>query len=208
MGKERDNMEGLKDRIIWIPFAQLRKAEWNYKLDEEIKQRKLVEQIRKNGILETSLVRELSEELYEIVDGNHRYDVYNELNIGSVPCFTLGVIGVNEAKRIAIEKNETRFAADPVKLGGLFKDISMEFLPPDLEITMPYSEEEISSMTKLLDFDWNQFGTSGGEAKPDRFRITFTVSKELYEEWQSLIAGETEEDIFAQAIQALKSKND
>jgi hypothetical protein len=199
-------MEELTERIIWIPFTQLRKAEWNYKLDEEIKQRKLVEQIRKNGILETSLVRELPEGLYEIVDGNHRFDVYQELAIRSVPCFTLGAIGLNDAKRIAIEKNETRFAADPIKLGGLFKDISTEFLPPDLEITMPYSEQEIGSMTELLDFDWNQFGTGDGESKPDRFRIAFTVGKELYDKWKSLITEESEEEVFAQAIDAFQSK--
>lgn len=201
-------MEGLKEKIIWVPFAKLQKAEWNYKRDEEVKQKKLTEQIRKNGILETSLVRELPDGFYEIVDGNHRYDVYRELNIESVPCFTLGMIGVNAAKRMAIEKNETRFTADPLKLSELFKDISTDFLPADLAITMPYSEDEINGMIELLDFDWNQYGTTDNKTPADRFRIAFTVSKELYDRWQSLIAGQMEEEVFAQAVQALQSKND
>jgi len=151
-------MEGIKDKIIWVPFEKLRKAEWNYKLDEPEKEAKLLEQIKRNGILETSLVRELPKGLYEVVDGNHRYDVYKEMNVGSVPCFTLGKIGLNEAKRIAIEKNETRFASDPLKLSMLFKDISLDFKPAELSATMPYSEEEVMSMIKLIDFDWGQFG--------------------------------------------------
>jgi len=197
-------MEGLKDKIIWVPFANLRKAEWNYKLDEPEKEQKLLEQIRKNGILETSLVRELPKGLYEIVDGNHRYDVYKELSVGSVPCFTLGKIGLNEAKRIAIEKNETRFASDPLKLSMLFKEISVDFKPAELSVTMPYSEEEVMSMIKLIDFDWGQFGTGGeqgiGETK---FRISLSVGEKVFRQWEKLVGEDEEEKVFGEAVKAL-----
>jgi len=197
-------MEELKDRIIWVEFSALRKAEWNYKLDEPEKQSKLLEQIRKNGILETSLVRELPKGLYEIVDGNHRYDVYKELNIGSVPCFTLGKISLNTAKRIAIEKNETRFASDPLKLSGLFKELSVDFKPAELSATMPYSEDEVLNMIKLIDFDWDQFGESGKVGSSEAmFKISFSVKERVYKQWQKLLGDDEPEKVFSEAIKAL-----
>jgi ParB-like chromosome segregation protein Spo0J len=197
-------MEGLKDRIIWVPFEKLRKAEWNYKLDEPEKEAKLLEQIRKNGILETSLVRELPKGLYEVVDGNHRYDVYQELAIGSVPCFTLGKISLNTAKRIAIEKNETRFASDPLKLSSLFKEISVDFKPAELSATMPYSEEEVLSMIKLIDFDWGQFETKGAdETVETKFRISLSVSERVFRQWEKLVGEDDEEKVFTEAVKAL-----
>jgi len=141
-------------KVILIKREELHKAEWNYKTDNQDMARKLKENIKENGILQASIIYENKEGKLVVLDGNHRLDAYNELGIDEVPCIKLGKISLSRAKRIAIEINETKFDSDPVKLAETIKDISMDFPLEELEITLPYSIEELENMKNLLDFDW------------------------------------------------------
>lgn len=174
----------LKDYIV-LPLSKLVKAEWNYKTDDDIQKEKLKANIKHNGQIVNSIVRKLDNGTYEIIDGNHRYDAFKELGIKQVVCFNKGKISKEEAMRIAIEINETKFEADNLKLAEVIGQLVTEYGTSDLTITMPYTEEEIEDMNKLLHFDWSQYENKNDEADTDiqKYDIKLSVSKSVYDNW-------------------------
>ena len=65
--------------FIEVPIDKLVKADWNYKTEDDKKQEKLKENIKRNGQIENILIRELDTGYYEVVNGNHRLSVLKEL---------------------------------------------------------------------------------------------------------------------------------
>lgn len=160
MDKTRYNM-GLTDNFIKIPIEKLVCADWNYKTEDAALTEKLTNNIKRNGQLENIVVRELDTGFYEVVNGNHRIPAFKTLEFEMVMCYNLGVVSQNQAMRIAIELNETRFDTDQTELARIIKDLAVDFDLSDLETTMPYSLEELGNFEKLLDFDWGTFEDTG-----------------------------------------------
>ncbi|MBF0102211.1 MAG: ParB N-terminal domain-containing protein [Desulfobacterales bacterium] len=138
-----------------LTIDQLVKADWNYKKDNDSLLAKLKENIRKNGQIENLVVRELGSGLYEIVNGNHRYDALVQLGIRSVYCYNLGCISKLVAKRIAVELNETRFQTSMDHFGSILKEISLEFGMEHLEQTLPFTAQDITNFIELSSFEWS-----------------------------------------------------
>lgn len=143
--------------FIEIDINKCVKADWNYKQNEQEKQGKLTNQIKKNGQLENCIVREIENGQYEVVNGNHRVDSFMELGLETILVYNLGSISLQTAKRIAIETNETRFNTDQIKLSEIIKNLTEDYDFPDLVDTLPYSETELKDLAKLCDFNWEQY---------------------------------------------------
>jgi len=158
------------ENYIEIPIDKLVKADWNYKKEHETTKEKLKENIKRNGQIENILVRQLGTGFYEVVNGNHRFDVLKELNFETAVCYDLGKISQPMAMRVAIETNETKFDTDHILLAERIKEITEEFDVSDLALTLPYDEKELQSYNELLDFDWDQF-------KKDDVNIDFENGK-------------------------------
>lgn len=139
--------------FIRLKIGQLTKADWNYKNDNDMILRKLVENIRRNGQVENLIVREIGEDQYEVINGNHRIDAMQLIGIDEVMCFNLGKISINDAKRIAIETNETKFETNEVLLSGLINEIVQEYSIEELRMTMPYDDEQLDDILKLIHFN-------------------------------------------------------
>lgn len=135
-----------KLRFVEIPIEKLVKANWNYKNDDVELKEKLKANIKRNGQIENLIVRELETGFFEIVNGNHRYDALFELKTKSVMCYNLGSISLQQAQRIAIETNETRFTSDTDKLSALLNEINIEFEYEDLLSTLPYDADEFKEL--------------------------------------------------------------
>lgn len=161
----------LLDKYIEIPISKLTSAQWNYKKDDDKRSLELMENLKaniaRNGQIENLIVRptDHGKGMYEVVNGNHRLSALKSLKIKKAVCFNLGKISQAHAERIALETNETKFEADPLKLAGIIRNIAEEFDMADLIATMPMSEDEMTSYTKLLDFDWTQYDPGAAEAE-------------------------------------------
>jgi len=150
---KKNKTEFKENSFVDIPLDLLVPADWNYKTDDEYRQEKLKNNIKRNGQVENIIVRLLSTGFYEIVNGNHRYQALKELgNFPNVHCYNMGVISDSKAKRIAIETNETRFDTDNIKLAQTIKDLQEEFSFEELENTMPYTLDELNNFDNLLSF--------------------------------------------------------
>lgn len=154
--------------FIVLPIKKLVKADWNYKEEDEFLSDKLANNIKRNGQVENLIVRELPTGFYEVINGNHRLDTFKELGWTKVVCKNEGAISVAQAQRIAIETNETKFKTDPLKLAKLIKEISAEIPVDELKLSMPYSEEDLNNMGKLLNFDWGQYSNAGPTSATDK----------------------------------------
>lgn len=147
-----------------IPIDKLVKAGWNYKENNKELAEKLANNIKRNGQIENIIVRELDTGFYEVVNGNHRLDVLKELGFETIYSFNLGSISESQAKRIAVETNETKFSSNTESLSALVKELSIEF--DDIDLTMPFSEEEMNEM--LADVDMESSGINEYEEVPEK----------------------------------------
>ena len=156
------------DRFVMLPLAKMVKANWNYKEDNDALLEKLKANIKRNGQIENIIVRQLDTGFYEVVNGNHRFDAMSQLGLTEAICFDLGKISDAQARRIAVETNETKFGVDNIKLAEIVSEIMQEFDDMgDLSSTMPYSPEELENFSKLLSFDWDQYGSKEGGGEDD-----------------------------------------
>lgn len=149
-----------------FPIELLVPAVWNYKTDDSIMQNLLVNNIKQNGQIVTCQLRLLDTGYYEVVDGNHRLKAFLEIGQKFVICYDHGAISLQEAQRIAIETNETRFASDNEKLANLIKEINESISLEDLKLTMPISQELLDSIdiaintVEPVDVDEDNFDTT------------------------------------------------
>lgn len=159
---ERNNYRNLKI----MPMALLVKADWNYKEEDEEMSVKLRNNLKRNGQIENIHVRWLETGFVEVVNGNHRYDQMAALGRETVLVYDHGKCTKEEAVRKCIETNETFFKTDEIKLAGLLKNLVDTTGMQDLIETLPYNEEELTNYSKLVDFEWNQYGRKTNDLTP------------------------------------------
>lgn len=162
MGKTGSDME-LEKGWVDVDVSSLVSADWNYKHNDAEKTRKLAENVKRNGQVETIIIRSVGDGMFEVVNGNHRLDVFKNLGTEKVHAFNMGAISLAAAKRIAVETNETRFQSDAIKLAEVIGDLIKEYDIADLSNTLPFSAQEIDDFGKLLDFNWSALPTPDGQ---------------------------------------------
>lgn len=153
-------MQVLKHGWVECPIDQLVFAEWNYKKDDEKLLEKLKANIRRNGLIENIIIRELHDDAgeltcYEVVNGNHRLRAVQELGTYTfLHVYNLGNISEIQAKRIAVETNETKFASDRNRLDELIYEVLASEESIDVRETLPYD-------TLTLDLIESAYRTEG-----------------------------------------------
>lgn len=178
--------------INWkvLPIEALVKAEWNYKSEDEAMSAALEQNIKTNGQIENIIVRPIENNKYEIVNGNHRYDVFTKLGITKVVVYDIGQCSVEEAKLKALITNETRFVNDALKIGHLLKDVSVKMPLDEIRAMLPFDNVQLDGYLKLADFSWDQFTPTGNgsdvetrELSDDPFtQVKFSLPEEIAEQ--------------------------
>ena len=155
----------MKKGFVLIATSDIKKAPWNYKSDDDVLKEKLKHNYNRHksegrgyGQIETMLVREHHKK-FEVINGNHRLDVHDELNIPYSMVFNIGSVRKSDAQLIAIELNETRFDSDVVKLAKTLRNIVTEFGEEDVLKTLPFSPDDLSEKLSYLQFDWNDYNS-------------------------------------------------
>jgi len=165
-----------------IPVEKMIKAEWNYKKEDNVLSRILEGNMKRNGQIENIIVREMEDGIYEVVNGNHRYDVLKRLNEEEAVVYNLGKISLAEAKRIAIETNETKFSTNPALLAKVVDDILTEFSPEDFLDSAPFSKEQLEDFQRMIEpFSWEGADIPNGhEVVPKQAKsINIKLSRDI-----------------------------
>lgn len=91
------------------------------------------------------------------MNGNHRHTALKQLGFESAICYNLGKITETQAKRIAIETNETRFRADNKRMATVIQEILAEFSLEELSGTTAFSEQDLKNIMDMNGFDFDAF---------------------------------------------------
>jgi hypothetical protein len=135
------------------PIDTISTAPWNYKKDDEALLEKLKANISRNGLVENLIVRELKDESekvvgYETVNGNHRLKALQQLGgYDLLHVYNVGPITEGQAKRLAVETNETRFESDKQALDLVLGEILSQAWEDDIRTTLPYTDFELDILT-------------------------------------------------------------
>lgn len=172
-----------------LPITKLVQADWNYKEDDEQQDAKLLANLKRNGQVETIIVREHPKRrgYFEVVNGNHRQRLFKEAGIEVVHVFNMGKVSDAAAQRVAIETNETRFETNDLRLAGLLDGLAEEFGKEDLVGTMPYDDTTLDEFSDLLKFEWPK-PSKGPKAPGDgTHRLGFDLTEEQWNTWVSVM---------------------
>lgn len=135
-----------------IDITELHQCTWNYKkFNDSALQAKLVANIEKNGQIENLITYEDEHGQIIIANGNHRYLALQELQFTHAECYHLGKMTEAQAKRIAVETNETKFETDKNKLAELVDTLVGAF--EDFDETNPFDEKEMNVFANMLKDD-------------------------------------------------------
>ena len=170
-----------------MPVGKILPAPWNYKEQDEATSAKLLDNLKRNGQVETCIVRThpTKRGYYEMVNGNHRLDLFMAAGIEQVHCFNLGKVSQQEAERVAIETNETKFDADPVRLAQLVTGLLGTFERDDLLSTLPYSDNELDNFKDLLDFEWEKPDPKTPKEGPGALKLL--LDSEAKDVWEQVV---------------------
>jgi hypothetical protein len=146
---------------------------WNPNRMDAFMREKLQRAIETDGFIVPVLVRPNKREdvdaAWEIVDGEHRWNVGGELGMAEIPFVNLGDISDAQAKQITVKANALKGEFDSVKLAEMIHDLSKDIGIAELQEALPYTPERLQSMIDLLSFDAGQLGNQlGGLGDSDK----------------------------------------
>lgn len=131
---------------------------WNPNVQSDFIRERTQRSIDKFGFVDPLTVRETQEDnVFEILDGQHRWEEAKKLGIETLPYVNLGKVSDTIAKQLTIVLNETRGEFDTIKLSELLADLQSDIDYDELLNNLPYTKEELDSLLELPDFDWDSF---------------------------------------------------
>ncbi len=109
---------------------------------------KLRAEIGQKGLCEPIIVRS-RDDGYEIVDGEHRWQICRDLGWEEIPCI-VQEYSDTEAKLKTLQLNYMRGSVLPIKLAHLIHDLNKETTLEDLAKHLPYEEPQLQDSLELL----------------------------------------------------------
>lgn len=152
--------------VSMIPVGEIFANPWNPNEQSDFIFAKERESIRTHGFIDPILVRQIrrdEQEIYEIIDGEHRWRAAKEEGYTQIPANNLGVVTDEVAKQLTMITNDTRGQANSQKQSALLQSL-MQTVPLDnLVRSLPYQQPHIMSMIRgVTAAPTPQAGASGG----------------------------------------------
>lgn len=152
---EKDNYP-IED--LEVDIMQVCPNPWNPNRQTQQVFEKLKKTLREVGFVQPVLVRKKKDDyspiqLYEIIDGYHRYEACKELGWKKIRIWAmLDDIDDQTAKMLTLIMNNTRGEDDIMKRAKLLTEINSGQLQ-----LLPFDKKEIDFEQKLLEFDFSKF---------------------------------------------------
>lgn len=137
---------------IVLPADQLRPNSYNPNvMDAETRQKERLS-ILTFGFVSPLIVREADG--YEIVDGEHRWEIGMELGMTEFPCWNLGPIDDDTAMQLTPILNELHGQPDERKLSVLLKTLMERRPEQELRAIMPFDRARFDELIGEITVDW------------------------------------------------------
>lgn len=147
---------------------------------------KLRAEISQKGLCEPIILRRKGNDSYEIVDGEHRWRVCQELGWEKIPCI-IQDYDDNEAKIKTLQLNYMRGSAVPVKLASLIHELSKEIKLEDLAKRLPYEEPQMLNNLELLKLPEDFSKIVEEQARKEAEELPSVVSFVLYKKQLEIV---------------------
>lgn len=174
-----ENKDFDPSKIIKVPIDKVEPNDYNPKEKNTKEYKNVVESIRRNGLKQPIFVREVdNNEKYVVVDGEQRLTAANELGYTEIYVYNLGKISEEEAKALTIWF-EVQVPFSEVELAPIVVELNK------LDITLPYTDEEIVTFEKMTQFDfdtaYNEEGPQTDELDDEMKTLNIKMTPEQFE---------------------------
>lgn len=171
--------------ITLIELNRIRPNNYNPNAVPEDVLAKLRAEIGQKGLCEPILVRSRGTG-YEIVDGQHRWQICRDLGWREIPCI-IQDFSDTEAKIKTLQLNYMRGSAIPLKLASLIYDLSKEIKLEDLAKRLPYEEVQLMDNLELLKLPEDFGKTLEDQAKKEGEELPLIISFVVYKKQLEII---------------------
>jgi len=186
-------------KTVDISTTKLRPAPWNPNQMDETMMSRLRESISKYGLVEPLVVRKIDEAQYEVLSGNQRLKVLEEIGFETVPCAIVEFDDIH-ARLLAQALNSLRGEDDLALKGALLKEILSSVSEDEVLSLLPETTESLKSLSLINEMDLAEHLKAWEEAQVARLRhmqLQFTDKQlETVEKAVSLMIHEAKEDGF------------
>ena len=165
--------------IVSIKIDQIFPNNYNPNVVSEDILAKLRAEISLRGLCEPIILRRKGNDGYEIVDGEHRWRVCQELGWEEISCI-IQDYDDNEAKIKTLQLNYMRGSAVPVRLASLIHELSKEIKLEDLAKRLPYEESLMLNNLELLKLPEDFTKTVEEQAMKEAEELPSVISFVLY----------------------------
>lgn len=174
-----ENKDFDPSKIIKVPIDKVEPNDYNPKEKNTKEYKNVVESIRRNGLKQPIFVREVDgNDKYVVVDGEQRLTAANELGYTEIYVYNLGKISEEEAKALTIWF-EVQVPFSEVELAPIVVELNK------LDITLPYTDEEIVTFEKMTQFDfdtaYNEEGPQNDELDDEMKTLNIKMTPEQFE---------------------------
>jgi ParB-like chromosome segregation protein Spo0J len=110
------------DKPVMVKLDRIRENPWNPNRMDEVTMRAAIENVKRFGFNGAVLVRKLDDDLFEVVDGAHRYRAAKAVGLTEIPVIVREFTDA-EAKAQTIAMNEIRGEMDAADVARLVREI-------------------------------------------------------------------------------------
>lgn len=180
----------VKGRPVLVPAGRIEPNPWNPNEMDEATRAKERASILQFGFVDPITVREIGEDFeprYQIIDGEHRWRIGQELGIGAFPCWSLGRIDDADAEQLTIVLNETRGKPNQERLATLVQNLLKRRDESQLRDVLPFSRSQFDALVGKKTVDWDAIekkrqaargGGGGGERWVERvYRLPVSAAE-------------------------------
>ncbi len=186
-------------KTVDISLTELRPAPWNPNQMNQTMMERLRESISKYGLVEPLVARKIGEAQYEVLSGNQRLRVLEDLDFKSVPCV---IVELDDARAMLLAQalNNLRGEDDLALKGALLKEILSSVSEDEVLSLLPETTESLKSLPLINEIDLAEHLKVWEKAQAARLRhmqLQFTDKQlETVEEAVSLMIREAKENGF------------
>lgn len=146
-----------RGKLLWVPLDRLRANPWNPNRMDDFMFNKEMESIKKFGVAQPIVVRDHEDDLFEIIDGEHRLRALDHLGWEQAPVWNMGQVPDTLAKQLTVVLNEIKGSPEKSKMSDLLKDLLSSETTESLLTVLPFSKEKFDELVDVPSFDWDSF---------------------------------------------------
>ena len=115
----------------------------------------LTSSIKNLGIIQPITVREIDDNVYQIISGERRFRASKKAGLDKIPCYIKGVENESEVLKMSLVENIQRVDLDPIEIGLTYNRLITEYNLSTDSISMLVGKDRstVSNYIRLLKLD-------------------------------------------------------